>query len=379
MAADTTARVLMTADTVGGVWTHALELARGLGERGVRVDLATMGAPPSPVQRAEVARLPRVRLHESSFRLEWMAAPWQDVRGAGDWLLRLEATLKPDVVHLNQFAFGALPFRAPTLLVGHSCVLSWWRAVYGEEAPAEWDDYRRIVRDGLAGATLVAAPTRSMLASLQELHGLRGPGVVLPNGRSARDFVPARKDPLILAAGRLWDAAKNIAALDVIAPRLPWPVLVAGPAFGPDGGVHETRSVRLLGRLSPGALAAQMARATIFAAPARYEPFGQSALEAALAGCALVLGDIASVREVWGAAALYVPPDDREALHAWLAQLIDDPARCRVCAAAARARALAFSAERMVGAYLAAYGRISSRFASATHSLERLEELACAS
>jgi glycogen(starch) synthase len=233
MAADTMARVLMTADTVGGVWTHALELARGLGERGVRVDLATMGAAPSAAQRAEVARLPRVRLHESGYRLEWMAAPWHDVAAAGEWLLRLEATLKPDVVHLNQFAFGALPFRAPTLLVGHSCVLSWWRAVYGEDAPAEWDDYRRVVRDGLAGATLVAAPTRSMLASLQELHGHRSAGVVLPNGRSARDFVPARKDRLVLAAGRLWDAAKNIAALDAVAPRLPWPVLVAGPAFGP--------------------------------------------------------------------------------------------------------------------------------------------------
>jgi glycosyltransferase involved in cell wall biosynthesis len=82
---------------------------------------------------------------------------------------------------------------------------------------------------------------------------------------------------------------------------------------------------------------------------------------------------------VWGAAALYVAADDHEALHAALAQLIDDPARCRACAGAARGRALAFSTERMVGAYLAAYGRISPRFASASHSSERLEELACAS
>ncbi len=31
--------------------------------------------------------------------------------------------------------------------------------------------------------------------------------------------------------------------------------------------------------------------------PARYEPFGLSVLEAALSGCALVLGDIPSLRE----------------------------------------------------------------------------------
>jgi hypothetical protein len=124
-------RVLMTADTVGGVWSHALELAAGLGRRGVQVALATMGAPPSDLQRAQVAALPTVTLHESSYRLEWMADPWRDVRAAGDWLLRLERQLQPDLVHLNQFAFGALPFVAPTVLVAHSCVLSWWRAVYG--------------------------------------------------------------------------------------------------------------------------------------------------------------------------------------------------------------------------------------------------------
>src|SRR5436190_23853133 len=37
-------RVLMTADTVGGVWTYALELARVLCEQEVEITLATMGA-----------------------------------------------------------------------------------------------------------------------------------------------------------------------------------------------------------------------------------------------------------------------------------------------------------------------------------------------
>ena len=64
----------------------------------------------------------------------------------------------------------------------------------------------------------------------------------------------------------------------------------------------------MLGRLSAGELADWYARAAIYALPARYEPFGLSALEAALSGCALVLGDIPSLREIWGDAALFVPP-----------------------------------------------------------------------
>jgi len=379
MAADPTLRVLMTADTVGGVWTHALELARALGARGVRVDLATMGAPLSAAQRDAVARIPDIALHESDHRLEWMDEPWQDIGEAGAWLLRLEATLRPDVVHLNQFAFGALPFVAPTLLVAHSCVLSWWRAVHGEDAPAAWDRYRRAVRDGLAGASLVGAPSQAMLAALHEHHGHRGAGLVLPNGRSARDFAPGPKDRVILAAGRLWDAAKNLTALEAIAPRLPWPVCVAGASRAPGGSVRTTRNVELLGELSPDALAHQLARASIFAAPARYEPFGQTALEAALAGCALVLGDIASLREVWGPDALYAAPDDHDALHACIARLIGDVSLRRALAAKARARALRLSPERMADAYLSAYRRIAPRTASRTDAPATSRETTCAS
>src|ERR1041384_5191725 len=98
------ARVLMTADTVGGVWTYALELSRALGELGIEVALATMGAPLSIDQWAEARALPGVRVFESDFKLEWMADPWNDVARAGEWLLDLERQLQPDFVHLNSFA-----------------------------------------------------------------------------------------------------------------------------------------------------------------------------------------------------------------------------------------------------------------------------------
>src|SRR5690606_38167348 len=122
-------RVLMTADTVGGVWTYAVDLARELGDRGVEVVLATMGRRLDPGQRRQVARIPSLEICESTYALEWMDEPWDDVERAGAWLLELEQELDPDVVHLNGYAHGALPFRAPKLVVGHSCVLSWWEAV----------------------------------------------------------------------------------------------------------------------------------------------------------------------------------------------------------------------------------------------------------
>jgi len=353
-------RVLMTADTVGGVWSHALELAGGLGRRGVQVALATMGAPLSELQRAQAAARASVTLHESSYRLEWMADPWRDVGEAGDWLLRLERELQPDLVHLNQFAFGALPFVAPTVLVAHSCVLSWWRAVHGEAAPPAWARYRHAVIQGLAGAGLVAAPTQAMLDSLTQNYGHARGGLVLPNARSPAAYAPAHKEPFVLSAGRLWDAAKNLSALEAVAPRLAWPVCVAGSHAQPTGGVRETHGVQALGELPPEALAAQFARAAIYALPARYEPFGQTALEAALSGCALVLGDVPSLREVWGPAAMYVPPEDHEALYTALRRLIASKSLREHHARKARARALQFSPQRMVDAYLAAYRAVAA-------------------
>ena len=121
----------MTADTIGGVWIYSIELAHALAEQGVEVVLATMGRPLDAVQWAEARAVPGLRVYESSYKLEWMEHPWADVAAAGTWLLQLEDELCPDVVHVNGYAHAALPWRAPTIVVGHSCVFSWWEAVRG--------------------------------------------------------------------------------------------------------------------------------------------------------------------------------------------------------------------------------------------------------
>lgn len=372
-------KVLLTADTVGGVWTYALELAEALAPHGVEFVLATLGAPLSAAQRAELARLSNVTCHESSYRLEWMADPWDDQVLAGEWLLEVAAREAPDLVHLNGYVHATLPWGLPVLVVAHSCVLTWWRAVKGEAAPSSWARYREVVRGGLSAADLVVAPTAALLEALRGEYGPIPGARVLPNGVGTGRFRSGEKEPFVLGAGRIWDEAKNLAALAMVAPRLPWPVYLAGDTGEPgvgvvvpnEGGVAESASssegvvapatgrVNYLGRLPGSELRGWLARAAVYALPARYEPFGLSALEAGLSGCALVLGDIPTLREVWGEAALFVPPGDGSALHTALQGVLGDDAARAVWGARARARASSFTAERMAAGYLAIYEELS--------------------
>lgn len=347
-------QILMTADTIGGVWQHALELSAALCADGDEVVLATMGAPPTAAQLAQVAAVPGLRLYGTGFKLLWMEQPWRDVRRAGQWLLDLAAQVRPDVVHLNDLGHGALAWPAPVLVAGHSCVASWWQAVHGGALPERWQRYRDTVRASLAAADQVVAPTAWMLQALARHYGPLPRASVIHNGRR-RLTVPAQdKQPCILAAGRLWDRAKNLELLARVAPRLPWPVRMAGEAIAPHGGSITLPGAHLLGWLDEAALAREMAAASIYALPARYEPFGLSALEAAQAGCVLVLGDIPSLREVWGEAALYVPDDDR-ALEQTLLGLIASPAHRAWLASHARRRAAHYLPGTMASRYRALY------------------------
>lgn len=342
----------MTTDTIGGVWDYSLELAAGLAEHGVSVDLAALGATPEP---ARLRPIPGLRLYHLDCRLEWMRDCEEDLVRSGDWLLALERRTRPDIVHVNGFAHAALPFSAPVLAVVHSCVLSWWRHVRDADAPAEWEGYARRVRAGLAAARLVTAPTRAMLDDARALYGPLPHGRVLHNGRDPRRYPSGRKEPLVLGAGRLWDDAKNVAALAAAAKRLEWPVVLAGAADHPEGGSIPLDGVRCLGALPSAELARWFARAAVFAMPARYEPFGLSVLEAAMAGCALVLGDIGSLRELWDEAALFVPPDDVEALASAIGRLAADDALRGRMSDAARTRARRYTADRMTEGYVSAY------------------------
>ncbi|HEX6613076.1 MAG TPA: glycosyltransferase family 4 protein, partial [Rhodanobacteraceae bacterium] len=177
-------RVLMTADTIGGVWQYAMELCRVLCARGYEITLATMGGLPDREQQRQAAEITGLDLRASRYKLLWMDDPWRDVMEAGEWLQAIAHEVQPDIVHLNDLGHGDLDWPAPVLTVGHSCVLSWWRAVHGVRAPEpQWTRYRECVTAGLHASRLVVAPTQAMMSSLQCFYGPLRNTQVIPNGR----------------------------------------------------------------------------------------------------------------------------------------------------------------------------------------------------
>src|SRR3569623_1712568 len=237
-AASLPQRILMTTDTVSATWQYAMQLGTEFTRRGIETALATLGELPSAQQRSEAERA-GVQLYVSRHKLEWMDDFWVDDERAGDWLLGLEDEFKPDLVHLNGYVHGALPWRAPHVVVAHDCVLSRWEALYGTAPPPTLARYQSAVRLALQRSRFVVAPSRTMLA--------------------------------------------------------------------------------------------------------------------ALTGRALILGDIASQRELWEGAALFVDPHDPQALAAAANGLIANPKRRSVMMALARQRAPRYSVRAMVAAYLQLY------------------------
>lgn len=355
-------RVLMVADAVGGVWSYSVGLCRSL--PGIQFVLATMGPRPVQMQRDGLRDLENVTLVESDYSLEWMADGDVDFADSRGWILSLAERFDIDVIHVNGYGHARLGAALPTLLAAHSDVLSWWAAIYKTTVPRKWDNYRERVIAGLGAAKHIVAPTAAVLADLERHYlPLTTPASVISNGIDLAGSLVLDKRPVILAAGRVWDAAKNLTALDAAAPGLSWPVEIAGEVQNPDGGIANFTNVRLLGSLNPSEMARRLSHASIFAAPARYEPFGLAILEAAAAGCALVLGDIASLRENWEGAAAFVDPYCPAELQAAIATLIADPEQRNRLAAAARDRARHFALDRMARAYSVVYHDLMRRSA----------------
>jgi glycosyltransferase involved in cell wall biosynthesis len=353
-------KVLMTADAVGGVWTYARELCRALLAHDIEVILTVMGPAPTAKQRETLRTLPNVRLLHGDWKLEWMDQPWSDVERAGDWLLETAERERVEVVHLNGYAHAALDWHRPRIVVAHSCVCSWWQAVHREPAPAEWNRYRHVVADGLAAADVVIAPTYAFLESLQSLYGFSSRSAVIHNAIAAvHTPVDTTREPMIFACGRAWDQAKNLRVLDDATSDLSWETYVAGERVSPDGRSCALHSVHALGAMSAQKVQAWMSRAAIFAHTALYEPFGLAVLEAAHRGCALVLSDIPTLREVWEGAAVFADACDPAAFRSQLQRLIEDPAQRSTLSRAARVRAEEFQPESMAIAYQALYRELA--------------------
>lgn len=348
-------RVLITTDAVGGVWQYTAELANALGAEGVECIVAVLGPSPSMDQQAMLER-GTCTLVETGLPLDWMCSGAAPVLAAGEAIAALATARGVDLVHYNMPTLAAAgPLPVPSIAVAHGCVSTWWEAAKGTPLGRDYRWHRALTADGLRAVDAVVAPTAAYAAIVARHYRLDRAPLAVHNGRTPAPGYDAAAPAadVALTVGRLWDGVKNAALLDRAAARLPIPFLAAGASRGPHGETVRLGHLRELGHLSGEQIAAHLAKRPIFVSAASFEPFGLAVLEAAQAGCALVLADIPTFRELWDGAAHFVPLDG-----AWCEAIetlvLDTAARSRL-GDAARARAARYTPEataaRMVSLY----------------------------
>jgi glycosyltransferase involved in cell wall biosynthesis len=356
------AHVFATADAVGGVWTYAMDLAAAVAGRGIRTTLALHGPAPEAALRRQAAAIPLLRLVETGLPLDWTARTAEELLDAARALRRLAVASGADVVQLNSPVFAATaPYPMPLVGAVHSSLATWWHAVRDDPLPADLVWRTELLRAGMLACDALIAPSAAFADAVARIHHVDLPRVV-HNGRAT---VPcpsrAERRRLVLTAGRLWDLGKNLAVLDRAAALIDAPLLAVGPLQGPNGERIALRHAQALGPRPSAALRALLAQAPIFASAALYEPFGLGVLEAAMAGCALVLSDTPTFRELWHGAAAFVAPRDAHGVAEVLQRLLDRPAEVLRLAAAARRRAASLTVAAMAEGTLEVYGAAASR------------------
>lgn len=363
-------RVLVTADTFSGVWTYTRELVSGLVTQGAQVVLVSFGEIPLPSQTTWMQGLHGLEYHPTAFRLDWMQEGEQDFHAAQEYLCAVVRDTRPDLLHLNQLSFGALPVETPRLVVAHGDIVTWWLSVHGREpASSTWLEwYRDTIVRGLERAEAVVTASRWMEEMLQLAFSDGFEAYRILPGRNPIYFNPfITKEDAVLAIGRLWDTGKQVALLTHHAHGLPVTIIGADHTVPPppvpiradvrvSTGKHE---IAVKGAQTESQLRNLYSKSTVFAATSRYEPIGLTSIEAAFSRCALVANDTPVHRELWGDAALYFERNDADSLAEILGELKKDRELTRLYGTRAYNRARErFTARRMVDDYLRLYRQL---------------------
>lgn len=369
-------KLLMTCDAVGGVWTYVLDLAAGLSALGIDCVLAVLGPEPRAEQCAAAEAVPGLVVERIDRPLDWTAADRSEVEAAQ---AAIEAAIRrhgPDVVQVNSAALAAgLEGLAPLVVACHSCVATWWEAVKGGPLPHDFQWRKAMAAEGLAAADAVVAPSAAFARMTASVYGLEDRPITVHNGRrtaNPRKTRPRLAPGFVFTAGRLWDDGKDAATLDRAAALIEGPVVAAGALAGPNGTKVRFANLRCIGQVPDAMIAGWLSGAPVFVSMARYEPFGLVVLEAAQAGCPLILGDTPVFRELWDGAAAFVPCGDEHRLAGIVNAILRDPAGRARLGAAARMRASRYAADRMAREMASIYRTLASGLRPPPSRAERL-------
>lgn len=332
----------MTADTLGGVWNYCLELCKALEKYPVEIHLISFGKHVSPTQFKAVKKLNNLKIYSSDLKLEWMKNP--DIKAIKKRIYELCKKIKPDLIHFNNYVENEIFEEIPKLTVFHSCVQTWWKAVKKEKAPPQWNKYYQLVEKALNQSDKIVFPSFAMLEEAKNTYDFKENTIVISNAREISLPKKIKKEKIILCTGRIWDEAKNLKILGAIAKQLSWPVYIAGDHINPNGEEKIVlENVFFLGKLNAEEIIKWFCKAEIYVNPGFYEPFGLAVLEAAQANCALLLSQIKSLQEIWGEAALYFNPEDKNQLKNQLLSLIENSEKRKSYALKAKNRATLYN------------------------------------
>jgi glycosyltransferase involved in cell wall biosynthesis len=359
--------VLITTDTVGGIWTYTQELVKALIGRGNAVTLVSVGKLPKPDQTSWAQSFDELDYRPTDYRLEWMEVAQRDIEESRSYLEMVVREVKPDILHLNQYCYSDVAPGIPRIVVAHSDVVSWWVAVHGrepDESPwIRW--YRETVTRGLDHADVVVAPSQWMLDQVWTYYTHARAGQVIYNGRDPDLFGGSSpKENFVLTAGRLWDEGKQVALL--VEGQQAVPIHIAGSLEHPhraNSGSEKSAStnVHFIGEQSQEQMQQWFSRAGIYAATSCYEPFGLAPLEAALSQCALVANDTPTFHEIWEDTAMYFRRNDPGDLTALIRKLARDEGLRRRSGTRAYERACErYTTEKMVDQYERLYENVMS-------------------
>jgi glycosyltransferase involved in cell wall biosynthesis len=350
-------RVLITADSVGGVWNYSLDLARGLARLEIETVLAVMGPAPTAAQRKAARAIAGLCLLETGAALDWLAPDAETLVRAGETIAKIAAEHQVDIVQLNAPALAAdVRYPVPVIAVAHSCVATWWDCVKGDEPmPEEFGWRTDAMKAGLEAADLVVAPSGAFAALVQQRYQLVSAPQTVHNGRSRSAMSPQAPHDFIFTSGRLWDRGKNLRTIDAAAQLIGVPVHAAGPLQGPHGEQVSFEHINTLGTLEEAELDRWLAARPVFVSAALYEPFGLAVLEAAAAACPLVLSDIPTFRELWEGAAIFIDPIDSAAFARACNDLVGDDFERAVMGRAAKERAATFTPDAMAAQMASLY------------------------
>jgi glycosyltransferase involved in cell wall biosynthesis len=346
-------RIFVTTDAVGGVWRYSMELCSAWSERGVSVTLAVVGPSPSGAQRQEAWAIQGLDLMEANLPLDWLAQTPETLEDASASLAELADLCRANSVHLHAPALvgdGAWP--GPVVAVIHSCLLTWWKAMRAGPPPAAFAANMEAAAQGLRRAGAIIAPSQAFATTVRQAYGLDRSIASVNNGRRPMHLPDRPRARSVFAAGRLWDEAKNISALDDAAAGLDVPVTAAGEVSAPGASPLQLRHIRHAGVLDETELASHYASHTVYAGLSLYEPFGLSVLEAAQSGMALVLSDIPVFRELWNDAAIFVDGRDVGAIREGLSKALLE---AEPLAHKASMRAVTFTRESMASRTLSVH------------------------